>query len=276
MRPGGGIGLRPGLHHALIETAPPTAFLEAHTENYLGCAPALADLERLRRDYPVSLHSVGLSIVGADGPDGALLAATADLARRIEPELVSVHAAWIGAGGDNFLGLYPFPRTPAALDLAVRNVDRVQTALNRVVLVENLAPMMEWPGSQLSEPEFLNELARRSGCRLLLDVNNIVVGAANLGADTADFIACVAPELVGQYHLAGHRVIATHSGPMRIDSHDRAVAEEVWALFRLAVARFGAQPCTIERDDDCPPLDELLAEARRAGTIMGDLYADVA
>lgn len=264
MGPVAGIGLR-SLH--LMEIAcdrPATGFLEIHAENYLAGSPALQTVERLRQDYEFSVHAVGLSLGSVDGLDEAHLGRVAALIERLQPALVSDHLSWSVAGGRYFNDLLPLPYTEEALQVVVRNVDRLQEKLRRQVLVENPSCYLAFAHSTLSEPEFLAELARRSGCGLLLDANNIVVTAHNLRLDPMAWLAGLPASAIGEYHLAGHAVNDADGEPVLIDDHGSRVGEGVWTLFDEIVRRHGPRPTLVEWDTDLPALGVLLAEAGRA------------
>jgi uncharacterized protein len=262
-----GIGLR-SPHLAEIERDRPAAgFLEIHAENYLAGSPALAAIERLRADYDFSVHAVGLSLGSCDGLDEAHLARVAALVKRLEPALVSDHLSWSTFGGRYFNDLLPLPYTEEALAVVVRNVQRLQDALGRQVAVENPSCYLGFARSTLSEPEFLTELARRSGCALLLDINNIAVTAHNLRLEPRDWLG-LPGEAIAQYHLAGHAVNDADGEPILIDDHGSRVKDGVWSLFAEVVARFGPRPTLVEWDTDLPALDVLLDEAARADRIV--------
>lgn len=271
-----GIGLRQ-LHYAqVLEERPPLAFVEVHSENFFGDGgAALAVLHEARAHYPVSLHGVGLSLGSAVGLDPWHLDRLARLAERIEPVRVSDHASFARApqraGGPVLHGndLLPVAFTRESLDIMVGNVMQVQERLRRPILVENLSAYLAWAGSEMSEPEFFNALVRRSGCGLLLDVNNLVVNGLNEGTGDAVAKACtwvdsIDAQAVGEIHLAGYCVVSDESGEIVIDDHGSRVHEPVWQVYRHALARLGAKPTLVEWDTDLPPLDVLLGEARRA------------
>ena len=276
MNPVAGIGLR-SPHLAEVAREPPaTGFLEIHAENYLAPSPALQAVERLRGDYPLSLHAVGLSLGSADGLDEAHLARVAALAKRLEPAWVSDHLSWSVSGGRYFNDLLPLPYTEEALEVVVRNVGRLQETLGRQVAIENPSCYLRFAHSTLSEPEFLSELVRRSGCGLLLDANNVVVTAHNLGLDAADWLAGLPAPSIVEYHLAGHAVNDADGQPILIDDHGSKVGEDVWALYAEVLKRFGARPTLIEWDTDIPPLAVLLDEAARADRVIRAGGRDVA
>jgi uncharacterized protein (UPF0276 family) len=262
-----GIGLRSPHLAEIARERPATGFLEIHAENYLGASPARRVLDGLRRDYAMSVHAVGLSLGSVDGLDETHLDRVVALIGQLQPALVSDHLAWSVAGGRYFNDLLPLPYTPEALDVVVRNVDRLQERLRRQILVENPSCYLTFADSTVSEPEFLSELARRSGCGLLLDVNNIVVTAHNLGLDPMEWLRLPA-SAIGQYHLAGHAVNDADGATILIDDHGSRVSEGVWNLFEKVVGRFGPKPTLVEWDTDIPELNVLLGEAERARAFL--------
>lgn len=267
-----GIGLRQPHYAQVLEERPPLAFVEVHSENFFGDGgAALAVLHEARLHYPVSLHGVGLSLGSAAGLDPWHLDRLSNLVSRIEPERVSDHASFARApqreGGPVLHGndLLPLAFTRESLDIMVANVTQVQERLRRPILVENLSAYLAWADREMGEPEFFNALARRSGCGLLLDVNNLVVNALNEGAGDAVASACawvdaIDPHIVGEIHLAGY----CEAEGIVIDDHGSRVHEPVWQVYRHAVARLGAKPTLVEWDTDLPSLDVLLGEARQA------------
>ena len=258
---GVGIGLRAPHYAALLERRPSLAFLEVHSENFFGDGgAALAWLERLRAHYPVSLHGVGLSLGSADALEDRHLARLAALVRRFEPLLVSEHLCWSSAAGHHANDLLPLPLTEEALAHVVSRIGAVQDRLGRALLMENVSTYVRFPPSGIPECEFVAEAVRRSGCGLLLDVNNVWVNAANHGFDAHAYLDAIDPASIGEIHLAGFE----RAGGLLVDTHGAPVAEEVWALYRAAVERFGPRPTLIEWDTDIPALDVLLAEAERA------------
>jgi len=269
VKPVAGIGLRSPHLAEFARDRPATGFLEIHAENYLANSPAFWTVERLREDYEFSVHAVGLSLGSVDGLDEAHLDRVAALIRRLQPALVSDHLAWSVVGGRYFNDLLPLPYTEEALQVVATNVDRLQERLGRQVLVENPSCYLGFAHSTLSEPEFLAELARRTGCGLLLDANNIVVTAHNLRLDPAAWLDGLPASAIGQYHLAGHAVNDVDGEPVLIDDHGSRVSEGVWALFDEIVRRCGPHPTLVEWDTDLPSLDLLLDEARRAAQALG-------
>ncbi len=260
-----GIGLRFPHHRALVERRPEVAWVEVHPENYMGGGPSVAALEAARALYPVSLHGVGLSLGTAEGIDEAHLDRLAALTDRIAPGLVSEHLAWSVTDGTYLADLLPLPLTEEALDAMCANVARAQDRLGRAILVENPSTYLEFAHAPIPEPEFLAALARRTGCGILCDVNNIYVSACNHGWDADAYLAALPADAVGEIHLAGHAVREmAGGGTLRIDDHGSRVAPAVWALYERALDRFGRVPTLIEWDTDIPPLDVLLDEAAAA------------
>jgi uncharacterized protein (UPF0276 family) len=244
-------------------------WFEVHAENYMvEGGPRLAALQALRERRPISLHGVGLSIASTQPPAPEHLARLKALADRIDPAAISDHLAWQRWEGGHHADFLPFPRTEAALDIVVDNVDRVQAALNRPLLVENPSLYADLPGHEIDEADFLAQLAQRTGCGLLVDVNNIFVSAANLGFKAEARIDAIAGEMVGEIHLAGHSHDGDPASPLLIDSHDAAVSDAVWALYRRLIARIGPRPTLIERDDHIPAFDVLMAERDIAQSLM--------
>jgi len=269
-----GIGLRSPHVSEIGRDRPATGFLEIHAENYLTASPALRAIERLRPDYAFSVHAVGLSLGSVDGLDEAHLSRIAALVERLEPTLVSDHLSWSVVDGRYFNDLLPLPYSEEALDVVVRNVERLQVTLGRQVSVENPSCYLAFAQSTLSEPEFLAELVRRSGCGLLLDVNNIVVTAHNLRLDAGDWLRDLPGQAITEYHLAGHAVNDADGVPILIDDHGSRVSEGVWALFDDVVKRFGARPTLVEWDTGIPALGVLLDEAARADRIASSGHQD--
>ena len=265
-----GIGLRFQHHRDVIERRPEIAWLEVHTENYMSGGAALACLDAIRRDYPVSLHGVGLSLGSADDLDSSHLARVGELVDRIEPGLVSEHLAWSMAGGTYLADLLPLPLTEEALDVVCVHVDQVQAALRRAILVENPSTYLRYTHSTIPEWEFLGAVAARTGCGILCDINNIYVSALNHGFDASTYLAALPAAAIGEFHLAGHAVRELPGGrTLRIDDHGSRVCPAVWALHAEALARFGPRPTLIEWDTNIAPLDVLLEEAAVATAALG-------
>ena len=258
---GFGAGLRAEHYDDVLSGPPEVEWFEASSENYMetGGRP-LAVLESVRRDYPVALHGVSLSIGGADRLDVDYLDALAALVERIEPAIVSDHLCWSSVGGRQLFDLLPLPLTEEVLEHVVSRVRQVQDRLGRRILLENPSTYLAWKGTNIPEAEFLTELAERADCGLLLDVNNVHVTCTNMGLDPFAYIDAIAPDRVGQMHLAGFEEMDGYL----FDTHSRPVSEEVWALYRHAVARIG--PCTtmVEWDADIPSWSRLVEEVDRA------------
>jgi uncharacterized protein len=271
MNPAAGVGFK--AEHFSEALAAPAADLwfEVHAENYMVAGgPRLTMLEMVRRNWPVSLHGVGMSLAGASDPDPDHLAALKRLVHRFEPALVSEHLAWSRLDGRCFPDLLPVPRTNEVLKRLAANIGRVQDALGREILIENPSHYLALRDHQWSEASFLSELARRSGCKLLIDVNNVAVGAHNIGYDPAAWLEDIPAKLIGEIHLAGHTLDG--EGTLLIDSHDEPVSEDVWQLYEALVDRIGEVPTLIERDGNIPPFAELMAERERAqGILRGGL-----
>ena len=267
-----GIGLRFPHHAAFLEARPAIGWVEVHSENYLS-GPALAVLETVRADHAVSLHSVALSLGAAGGIDRRHLARLAELARRIEPALVSEHLAWGAVDHAHLADLLPLPLTEESLEIVGRNVTAAQEAMGRRILIENPATYLQFRHSTIPEGEFLAALAARTGCGLICDVNNIVVSATNHGWDPRACLAALPAAAIGEYHLAGHSAAGGAAEGLLLDTHDRAVAPAVWALFETALALIGPRPVLIEWDAAIPPLPVLLGEAAEAEARLAALVA---
>ena len=260
-----GIGLRAPHYAQVLERRPDLAFLEVHSENFFGAGgPALAWLERFRADYALSLHGVGLSLGSADPLDERHLGKLDALVKRIEPALVSEHLCWSSIGERHANDLLPLPFTREALDHVVARIDATQEWLGRRILVENVSSYFAFDVSTVPEWEFIAEAAKRSGCGVLLDVNNIHVSAANHGFDPYAYLDAIDPASVGEYHLAGFEV----ADGCLIDTHGSRVDDAVWSLYAAAVERIGARPTLVEWDCDLPALDVLLGEAATARSIL--------
>jgi len=268
---GVGIGLRAPHYRDVLERRPGVGWIEVHTENYLARSGRERQvLAMLRQDYVVSLHGVGLGLGSVHGFSEDHLERVRALVREIEPALVSEHLSWSALRERQLNDLLPVQLDRAMLDLLAARIGRVQDALGRTILVENVSSYLRFRGDAMSEAEFLAQLARRTGCGVLLDVNNLFVNQRNHGEDALAAIAALAPGSVGEIHLGGHLV--TEHG--LVDHHGDRVAPEVWALYRAALARFGAVPALIEWDTDLPDLDVLLDEADLARRIAAEVCGD--
>lgn len=264
-----GIGLRAAHHADFLEARPDIPWVEVHSENFFADGGRqLQLLDTIRHDYGLSLHGVGLSLGSTDPLDGEHLRRLARLVRRVEPALVSEHVAWGSVAGTFLNDLLPMPCTSEALAQLVSRVGQVQDLLGRQILVENVSSYLQFAGNEMTEWEFLVALARRAGCLLLLDVNNIFVNASNHGFDPLAYLDAIPPELVAEYHIAGHSVVAAAGETLLVDTHDAPVAAAVWQLFAAALLRIGRRPVLLERDARLPPLAELVAEARLADRLM--------
>jgi len=266
---GHGIGLRPPHYQPLLQAlraarSPlerPVDWVEIISENFMveGGNPR-AVLRRIRAEVPVVMHGVSLSLGSVDPLDEQYLQALRALARDVEPAWISDHLCWSSFGGHTGHDLWPLPFTEEALDHVAARVLTVQERLQRPVLIENVSSYLQFAHAGITEWEFLSALVARTGCGLLLDVNNVFVSAHNHGFSAQAFLEGLPPDSVGQIHLAGHRDEGTHL----LDTHDHPVCDGVWDLYRAAVTRFGGVATLIERDEDIPPLDEVVAESRRA------------
>ena len=260
-----GLGLRTPHIHEILATRPPVGWLEVHSENYFAPGGSgIGLLERLRGHYPVSLHGVGLGLGSADPLDDTHLDRLEALIDRIDPFLVSEHLCWARVAGRHLNDLLPLPYTHEALDLVCARIDAVQTRLRRRLLVENVSSYCRFHADALNEWDFVAAVARRTGCALLVDVNNIYVSSRNHGFDPLAYLDALPADAVAELHLAGHE--AAHG--CLIDTHSRPVCDAVWALYADALERFGPRPTLLERDQDIPHLAELLAEVYRAADCL--------
>ncbi|MGH8645941.1 MAG: MNIO family bufferin maturase [Gammaproteobacteria bacterium] len=268
-----GIGLRHPHYEAVLESLPKLGWFEVHSENYFGAGgPALHYLEQVRNRYPLSLHGVGLSLGSTDEINVRHLEKLKRLVARFEPGLVSEHLCWSSVGGRYLNDLLPLPYTEEALVHVVGRIGWVQDYLGREILIENLSSYLEYAESTMPEWEFLVEVSSRSGCGILLDVNNIYVSAKNHGFDAYAYIARIPGELVQEIHLAGCVSHGNGSAEILIDAHSTPLAEEVWRLYGWTVDRIGRKPTLIEWDSELPQLNVLLNEAYRAERILEANY----
>jgi uncharacterized protein (UPF0276 family) len=263
---GFGLGLRTPHYEAILNEPHAIDWLEIITENYLGSGgKPLHYLERVRASYPMVMHGVSLSIGSTDPIDFNYLAGVKALAARIEPHWISDHLCWTGIEGRNLHDLLPLPYTEEALATVVSRVGQVQDALGRQILLENVSSYLTFHASEMSEWEFLREVAQRADCAILLDINNIYVSSVNHGFDPLTYLHAIPKSRVRQFHLAGHSDLGGHL----IDTHDHPIAAPVWKLYGEALGHFGAIPTMIERDDNIPELSELVAELDMAREIAG-------
>lgn len=272
---GAGLGLKPAHYDEAYASTARGLWFEVHPENYMvDGGPRLAWLEAIRSRHPLSLHGVALSLAADSPPDEAHLRRLKALADRVEPVLVSEHLAWSAWRGRYHPDLLPFPRTHEALARITANIARMQDVLGRRIAIENPTHYLAIDGHDWSEIDFLVELTRRTGCGLLLDVNNIYISARNVGFDDAAYVDAICAESVLEIHLAGHSRDAATTTPLLIDSHDAEIDEGVWALYRRVVERIGARPTLIERDDNIPTFEALLAERATAQSILESAAPD--
>lgn len=265
---GAGVGLRSSHYRDFLQHRPTVDWLEIHTENYLQSGGwDRYVLSKLRSDYAFSLHGVGMGLGSAKGFDEGHLQRVAQLVREVEPALVSEHLCWSTTADRHLNDLLPVPLSNQALNLVCDRVDRVQQLLQRSILLENVSTYLRYQADGMSEMQFLVEVAQRTGCGILLDVNNLFVNQCNHHESALEAIACVPKHMVGEIHLAGHLV----TPDAVVDHHGDVVAESVWELYRTALRRFGAVPTLVEWDTDIPPLSVLLGEADKARTLMREV-----
>ncbi len=264
-----GIGLRGPYHAEFISDSPEAAWLEAHSENFFAPGSiALTALERIRENYPVSLHGVGLSIGSADPIARDHLENLAELVERVQPGLVSEHLCWGSVGGYHLNDLLPLPYTEEALAHMVERIGQVQDRLGRKILIENVSSYMEFRNSTIPEWEFLASVAASSGCGILLDVNNIFVSARNHGFDPLEYLDAIPADKIEEIHLAGHSEQLFDDHSVLVDTHNAPVCAEVWTLYETLLSRIGPRPTLIEWDSELPPLTVLLEEAGKAQKLM--------
>lgn len=272
-----GIGLRAPHMRALLDGRPPVAWLEVHSENYFAeGGRAVTELEEVRRDYPLSLHGVGLSLGSSDPLDREHLARLKRAVERFSPMLVSEHLCWVSSGGSYFHDLLPLPYTEEALRHVSMRIAEVQEYLGRRMLIENVSSYLDFEHSTIPEWEFLREVAARSGCGILLDVNNVYVSAVNHGFDPRLYIASMPARDVQEIHLAGHAEKHVDGVELLIDTHDRPVKDAVWELYAHTLRTLGPKPTLVEWDNALPPLAELLAEAAKADGMLMHSHAAAA
>lgn len=263
-----GISLKPSYYEQILRELPDVGFFEIHAENYLSAGgPARYYLERIREHYPLTVHGVGLSLGGEEPLDLDHLERVAQLVERVEPAVFSEHLAW-STHQQTFLNdLLPVPYTEARLALLCAHVDQVQSRLNRTILIENPSTYFEFNSSAMGETEFISELVKRTGCGLLLDVNNVEVSCFNHQRSAPEYLSRFPMHAVRQIHLAGYTFDDSTQPYLKIDSHDQAVAHEVWQLYQHSLELMGDCPTLIERDGNFPELTALLQEAEQANQI---------
>jgi uncharacterized protein (UPF0276 family) len=265
-----GVGLRAPHVEELLARRPDIAWLEVHPENYMADHRAFARLQRVREHYPLSFHGVALSL-GSDGElDRRHLSRLTQLIDSFEPFSISEHLSWSAAGGSHLNDLLPLPYTEEALQVVVRHVDQVQSAVRRTILIENPSSYLRFKHSTISEAEFLGAVAKRTGCGLLCDVNNIYVSAHNLDTDPEAYLKTLPGDAIREFHLAGHSRNEVGGISVLIDDHASCVCGEVWDLYSYALNHIGERPTLVEWDADLPPLDVLMGEATKARHIAED------
>ena len=272
-----GLGLKPQHYDAALACPADGLWFEVHPENYMvDGGPRLQWLEAIRARHAISLHGVALSLAADAEPDATHLARLAALAQRIEPQLISEHLAWSTWRGAYHPDLLPFPRTHEALTRIADNISRTQDALQRRIAIENPSHYLKIDGHDWNEIDFLTELTRRAGCGLLLDVNNVYVSARNLKFSSEDYLDQFPANAVMEIHLAGHTRDPQLGEALLVDSHDAPIAPPVWALYERLIARIGARPTMIERDDNVPAFEVLLAEREHAAALLRTPLAQAA
>ena len=265
-----GVGLRPVHYRQILQERPRIAWFEVHSENYFGAGgQPLHNLESIRDAYPLSLHGVGLSLGSTGALDEDHLRRLGDLISRIQPGLVSEHLSWGRVGPRHLNDLLPLPYTEEALGVVCDHIDEVQERLRRQILVENISSYIQFRQSTIPEGEFIARVAQRTGCGILLDVNNLYVNEANNGIDPVAYLDALPVSSIREIHLAGH----DRAGTLLIDTHGTRVAAPVWELYAQALDRCGPVATLIEWDTDIPPLEVLLDEARHAATVMRSRHA---
>ena len=265
---GAGVGLKQAHVESALACPEPSLWIEVHTENYMVAGgPRLAQLRRIREAFPVSFHGVGASLGGPAPPDPRHLAAIGRLVEEFEPVLVSEHAVWSSANGAWFANLLPLPRTGEALCRLIEGVDRYQEAIGRSILIENPTNYLPFT-SEMDEPDFLNEVASRTGCGLLLDVNNVYLSARNCGIDPERYVGALAADRIGEIHVAGHEADGNYGEALLIDTHAAPVSDAVWNLLDAALAHLGPRPVLLERDGKLPSFEALMEERQRARTAL--------
>lgn len=268
-----GIGLRPVHYGEVLEKRPALAWLEVHSENYFGDGGTqLQNLAKIREHYPISLHGVSMSLGSSDELNWQHLKKLRELIQTINPCLVSDHLSWSSIEGQYLHDLLPLPYTEEALQHVITRIQQVQDYLGRQILIENVTHYVNYAASTLSEPEFINEVANRSGCGILLDINNVYVNSVNLHFDPQQYLSVINPKHIQELHLAGFSITTINEKEVLVDTHNKLVVPAVWDLFRVAVSLFGIQPTIIEWDKDIPSLETLCLEAFRAEKIMREQH----
>ncbi len=271
-----GIGLKPQHFEEILGTLPNLGWFEVHPENYMvPGGPMLDYLEKIRAHYPLSFHSIAMSLGSADGVNESHLNKLKTLIDRYQPAIVSDHLSWCRWNNYSLNDLLPVPYTTEALEIMVSNVLHIHDILGRSIAIENPSSYFNFAGADMTEAEFLVALATRSGATILLDINNVFVSAKNHGWDAREYLAQIPAHLVSEIHLAGHKVETTNSGQILIDDHGSRVCDDVWALYQQVIREIGVYPTLIEWDTDIPGLSELLCEASSAERILNNVQTNV-
>ncbi|MFC7407641.1 DUF692 domain-containing protein [Hydrogenophaga atypica] len=266
-----GLGLKPAHFAEALADTSAGLWLEVHPENHLvDGGPRLAWLQAVGERHPLSLHGVSMSLAGLDRPDRSHLLRLSALVQQLNPALVSEHLAWCTWGGQVLPDLLPFVRDDAALARTATHIDEAQQALGRRIAIENPSHYITLPGHTWREPDFMNELVRRTGCGLLLDVNNVYVSAHNLGFDAARMLRAYDADAVMEIHLAGHHTDPQLGAQLLIDGHDTPVSEAVWQLYADLITDIGPRPTLIERDEQLPDFATLMRERNRAHRLLAE------
>jgi uncharacterized protein (UPF0276 family) len=271
-----GLGFKPEHFAVALSCSAAGMWYEIHAENYMVAGgPRMRMLDALRAQHPIAVHGVGLSLAGDAAPDAHHLSRLKAVIERTQALVVSEHLAWCTAHDAYYPDLLPFPRTNEALQRITRNIEITQNTLKRQILIENPSAYLHLDTHEWSEAEFLSELVRRSGCGLLLDVNNVYVSARNLGGDAHEYLNALPAAAIGEIHLAGHTVDQRADTALLIDTHGAPICAEVWSLYQQLITRIGARPTLIERDDNIPAFDELLAERDHAADLLAEATGPV-
>ncbi|MBI1300827.1 MAG: DUF692 family protein [Alphaproteobacteria bacterium] len=267
-----GIGLRGPHYREILEKPPKLGWLEVHPENYFGGGIHRHTLSKIRENFPLSMHAVGLSLGSVQPVSEDHLKHFKELIDIFDPFLVSDHVSWSASGNAHMNDLLPLPYTQETLQRLSENIDQTQTYFGRTMIVENPSTYIAFKDNEMEEVDFMNKLCEKTGCGMLLDINNIYVQSRNHGLDPYDYIDKVDVKHVGEMHLAGHVEKKAGDGVIVVDSHNQPVRDEVWVLFEYAVEKIGVRPTLIEWDQDFPPLSTLIKEAEHARSIIQKVY----
>jgi hypothetical protein len=263
-----GIGLRGGHMDEFLKQQPKVAWVEVHSENYFQDVQGLHELEVVRQHYPISLHGVNLSLGSTDELNWQHLQELHQLIERINPCLVSDHLAWTSLEGQYFHELLPLPYTEDAITHVVNRIQQIQEFLQRQILIENISSYVQYPQAEYAEWEFLINVAKKAGCGILLDINNIYVNSVNLNFDPFNYVRQLQGEYIQEIHLGGFTSVEIEGKTVLIDSHDQAIVPAVWSLYKYVIKQFGIKPTLIEWDKDLPELSTLYLEAYRAEQVL--------